>query len=100
MKILVACLLIQAIIFVLKFNYLPPQIPLFYSRPEGEDQLVDWWGIFFIPLMILFFYVLNTYTFSKFFKEDELIKKFILILNFSITIILSLVFLKIILLIA
>ncbi len=30
-------------------NNLPPQIPLFYSRPWGEEQLSPKWGLF-IPL--------------------------------------------------
>lgn len=99
MKSLLITIGILSLFFLLRFNNLPPQIPLFYSRVEGEDQLADWWFIFLIPFAIIFFYFLNIYIQEKFFKDDNLVKKFTYILNLSVEIILSLIFLRILFLI-
>lgn len=42
-------LLISAILALLRLNELPLQIPLFYSRPWGEEQLTQR-GYIFIPI--------------------------------------------------
>jgi uncharacterized membrane protein len=98
MKLLLISNLLLLITFLFHFSKLPPQIPLFYSRPEGEEQLVDWWFIFLIPLTIIVFFFLNQYL-KRFFKEAELIAKLIDYFNIIIVVLLTLIFIKIIFLI-
>lgn len=99
MKALVISHLILFSVFLWRFNRLPPQIPLFYSRQEGEEQLADWWYIFLIPLMMLVFFFLNEYIKTRFFKDKELVIKLINYVNIILIVCLTLVFIKIIFLI-
>ncbi len=87
------------IVFLLKLNRLPPQIPLFYSRSWGEEQLADWWMILFLPFMINFFFFFNRYIQKKFFSDNQLVIRIINYLNLFLIITLTLIFIKIIFLI-
>ena len=49
----------------------PPQIPLLYSLPIGEDQLVEWWMIFIIPIIMNVFYILNSFIYNRFFFQEQ-----------------------------
>ncbi|QQG44666.1 MAG: hypothetical protein HYW86_02010 [Candidatus Roizmanbacteria bacterium] len=82
--------------FALKFTSLPPQIPLIYSNIWGEEQLVDYWFIFILPLSLHLFFFLNIYLYNKFFFPDHVLRKVVFILNSSLTVAFTLIFLKII----
>lgn len=97
---LIASNLLMILMFLLKFNHLPPQIPLFYSKPWGEDQLVEYWIIFILPVLLNFFFFLNRFIYKIFFVDDLVVKKIITYLNLFLIISITLVFLKIILLIS
>lgn len=86
-------------LFFLKLKSLPPEIPLFYSRPEGELQITEIWMIFLLPILANSFFYLNNYFLDKFFKNDLVIKKIFFYLNIFIIISFSLIFIKIIFLI-
>lgn len=53
------------------FNYfnLPPQVPLFYSRPWGEDQLARPEALFLLPLGAFFIGLINFIMAFFFFEE-------------------------------
>ena len=57
--------------YLLNMKTVPPQIPLLYSLPIGEDQLVEWWMIFIIPIIMNLFYVLNSYVYNTFFFQEQ-----------------------------
>lgn len=99
-QLLLGADLLMIAAFLLKFNHLPPQIPLFYSRLWGEDQLSDTWLIFLLPIFMTLLIVINNYIFKKYYSDNELIKKmfyyFDLFLIFSFT----LIFIKIVFLIS
>ncbi|MBI4004710.1 hypothetical protein HY358_01075 [Candidatus Roizmanbacteria bacterium] len=82
--------------FLLKFNSLPPQIPLIYSQPWGEDQLVDYWVIVILPLLLHFFFFLNVFIYNKLFFPDHLIRRIIVTTNYVLTIGFTFIFLKIV----
>ncbi|MBI5127561.1 hypothetical protein HZA76_03860 [Candidatus Roizmanbacteria bacterium] len=86
--------------FIFKFNSLPPQLPLFYSHPWGEAQLVDTWMIFLIPLLLNLLYVVNNYLYKKFFSGNELIKKMFDYLMILLIVGFTLIFIKIIFLVS
>jgi len=86
--------------FILKFSYLPPQIPLFYSKLWGEEQLADLWMIFFLPLFLNSFFFLNNFIYKKFFPNNLLVKKIVDGTNIFLIVIIPLVFLRIIFLIS
>lgn len=62
-------IMIGSYLFTMKT--IPPQIPLLYSLPIGEDQLVEWWMIFIIPIIMNIFYILNSYVYNKFFFQEQ-----------------------------
>ncbi|NMB84543.1 hypothetical protein GYA28_04650 [Candidatus Roizmanbacteria bacterium] len=97
--ILIGANLIIMAVFLLSFNRLPPQIPLFYSRLWGEDQLADTWMLVFVPIFINGLFFLNNFVSNRLFSTDTLIKKMVRYLNLFIIIGLTLVFIKIILLV-
>ena len=43
--------LLMILIFAVEYHRLPPQIPLFYSKLWGEDQLGEVWMIFLLPVI-------------------------------------------------
>jgi hypothetical protein len=83
----------------LRFSSIPPQLPLFYSQPFGEDQLVDWWMIFVLPIIMNLLYFINSFVYKKYFPGNEFVKKIIDYLNIFICISFTLIFIKIILLV-
>ena len=45
--------IVQVLIIALSWKLLPPQIPLFYSQPWGEEQLTTPVGILILPVLSL-----------------------------------------------
>ncbi len=43
------------------YPHLPPQVPLFYSRPWGEEQLVAPIFLVILPLLSFFIFLLNIF---------------------------------------
>lgn len=80
--------------FLLNYNHLPPQIPLFYSRLWGEAQLADVWFVFMLPLFLDIFFFLNFYIFSKFFLPNDFVRKVFLTLNWFLIIVTTAIFLR------
>ncbi len=96
---LLAADLLMAGSFIWRFSKLPPQIPLFYSRPWGEDQLVDYWFIFILPFLLHVYIFLNIYIYNKYYLPNQLVKKILDTTNWLFILICSGIFLKIIFLI-
>ena len=87
------------IAFLFKFNSLPPQIPFFYSKPSGDSQIVDWWLIFLIPIIMNVLYLLNNFIYKKFFLNNEFVYKIIHYFKIIIVVSFVLIYLKILFLI-
>lgn len=86
-------LAIQILIIVSVWRFLPPEIPLFYSRPWGKDQLVNYPGIVILPVICLIVLFANTVVAQIATKEETLIKKMLVVasLTFGFLILISLV---------
>lgn len=82
--------------FIYRFPHLPPQIPLFYSRTWGEDQLADIWLILLIPFFLHFFVIINNYIYKRSFFPDHVFERIVEVLNWFIIISLTAIFLKIV----
>lgn len=100
LNLLIAGNFIMIISLIFRFKTLPPQIPLLYSRPLGELQLVDTWMIILLPLLLNIIYILNNYLYSKFFSDNDLFKKIFSYLNIFLIIGFTLIFIKIVFLIS
>lgn len=46
-------------LFFACYQKLPPEVPLFYSRPWGEAQLASPWLLLILPALSLFIIILN-----------------------------------------
>lgn len=82
--------------FLLRVSRLPPQIPLFYSRLWGEDQLADLWLIFLLPFFMNLLYFFNKDILKRFYSENELVKNIFYYLNFFLIVGFTLIFIKIV----
>lgn len=82
-----------------KFGSLPPQLPLYYSRPWGEDQLVDWWMLFSLPVIMNILSFFNLFFVNKFFPNNEFVSKIVHYFNVALTLTLTTVFIKILFLV-
>jgi len=69
-----------AILFV-KFNNLPPQIPLYYSRPWGEQQLAPVSSIFILPVLSIIIMLLNNFLAVFFLKSIQLFSRVLVIVS-------------------
>lgn len=54
-----------------KFSALPNQVPLFYSRPWGEDQLAPKVFLFLIPACSLTVFLINLTTVKLLVKNNQ-----------------------------
>ena len=99
-RILFGADVLMLVVFLFKLNKLPPQIPLFYSRLWGEDQLADTWLIFILPVFLNLLFFLNNYLFKKFYSDNELIKKIFYYLNLFLIFGFTLIFIKIVFLVS
>jgi len=86
-------------VFIFRFNRMPPQVPIFNSRPEGEEQLGDWWLIFLIPLTLNIFFFFNYFLVKKIFKDNHFVLTVIGYFNLFLIITFTLIFIKIIFLV-
>lgn len=49
------------LMIIVRWNRLPPSVPLWYSRPWGEDQLAGPFWLFLLPVGGLGIYGVNTW---------------------------------------
>jgi hypothetical protein len=67
-------------LFVLLFSWfrLPPEVPLFYSLPWGEEQLVSPFFLWFLPgssSALIFF----NFAFASYFSDDKLLTRVLMV---------------------
>lgn len=58
------------IIILFRYAFLPPRLPLFYSRPWGEEQLAPKNALFIIPAAAFVFLIIN-FQVAKFLSKNE-----------------------------
>ena len=63
-------LLCQVSLILVSLGKLPPQVPLFYSRPWGESLLAAPAWLFILPGILLFILIIN-YAFAIFLVASE-----------------------------
>lgn len=95
-KLLLGADILMVITFLLRFPRLPPQIPLYYSKFWGENQLADLLMIFILPVFMNLLYFINNKVFTKFYSTNELIKNIFYYFNIFLIVGFTLIFIKII----
>jgi len=83
----------QILIIVFVWRFLPPEIPLFYSRPWGEDQLIKYPGIIILPAVCLIIFFTNVVVARLATKEETLVKRILALasLTFALLVFISLI---------
>jgi hypothetical protein len=66
-------LAISFFFLVLFWQRLPPRVPLFFSHPWGESQLIPPIGLFLLPLLCLLVLVINFCLLLKTLKEEKIL---------------------------
>ena len=79
LKLSFILILVQALIILFSLSFLPSQVPLFYSRPWGEEQLAHPPYLFILPLANLVIFILNSILLSFIGKKELLIRQILII---------------------
>ncbi len=61
----------QLTIIIVFFTKLPPQVPLFYSRPWGQTQLTSPINLFLLPGFSSTIFLLNSFLASLFIEKKK-----------------------------
>lgn len=99
LKILIGLDIFMAALFAWKYQYFPEQIPLFYSRPWGEPQIVDYWYIALLPILMHLFYLANNVLSKRFFPNQKTPQKIFMISTLISMGLFSAIFIRIVLLV-
>jgi len=69
-RINLALILVQVAIIIFFFPQLPPQVPLFFSQPWGEAQLVQPIMLIILPVFSLVFLLTNSLLATMFIEQE------------------------------
>lgn len=94
--LLIAANIAMLLTLALAFRTLPPVLPMFYSKPEGDTQLAVWWLILLIPVCMNSLFILNNTLTRKLFSLSDFANKIIWYANLVLITILTAVFIKIV----
>lgn len=75
-SLLITCLMVLLIIIF--YNQLPPKLPLFYSLPWGETQLVAKQQFFLLPIILLLIILINTFIVSQLHHLQIVLKRLLM----------------------
>jgi hypothetical protein len=82
------------------YTFLPPQVPLFYSRPWGQDQLADKQFLFIVPAVASVLFLVHTLVNGKYVKVNKLMVHIFLWGQLAVNILATVVVIKTILLVS
>jgi hypothetical protein len=74
-------ILTQLAILFVKFNSLPPQIPLYYSLPWGDQQLVSVSSIFILPVLSVVILLVNNFLAVFFLRSIQLLSRILVVIS-------------------
>jgi len=89
--------LFLALIVLVVRNYLPPEVPLFYGKPVGEEQLIPNLGLLIVPGVLLL--IIFTNTVLSVITNKPFLKKALIISALFVTIVAAITIFKIIFLV-
>lgn len=81
-------ILLEATIILFNFKKLPPQLPLFYSRPWGEQILASPLFLGILPVVILVFSVFNFWLLTQV-KENYFLRRILVVFTLLISLVLN-----------
>jgi len=87
-------------LFMVKYNDLPLQVPLFYSLPESESQIVPMLYLLWIPVIEGLLLICNGAVRALWFRESHLANDIITWTDYTVCIGFTYVFIKIVTLVS
>ena len=66
---------LSLMLLAITWKWLPPEVPLVYSRPYGESQLISAWGLWLIPLIGLIIEMVAIRFSGEVVAEDKLLAR-------------------------
>ncbi len=61
------------------YRQIPPEVPLFYSRPWGEAQLAKPWSLWILPGLTLLTIIVNGMIGAQVFEKNKLLSRMLMI---------------------
>lgn len=99
-NIVASALIVNLIIIALSFllhSLLPPEVPLYYGMPEGEDQLASSW-ILGLPSFLSFIILLTNIGIASL-TENDFLKRTLILVGIAVTFFSAITSIKIFLLV-
>lgn len=93
----VAAIIAVSLIILLLLRFLPPKLPIFYSLPWGDEQLATHLQFFIIPGSLSLITLFNLIVSSHLHQQQLFFKKILLVGTLISTTVLTITFIKIIL---
>lgn len=81
-------ILLEAIIILFNFKKLPPQLPLFYSRPWGGQVLASPILLWILPAVILVFSILNFWLLTQV-RENYFLRRILMVFTLIVSLVLN-----------
>ena len=82
----IATILIQIILIAVSFGRLPGEVPIFYSRPWGEDMLGGPIFLLILPFSAFIALFLNFVMFRLFAKDDIFLERVLSIFTLTVNV--------------
>lgn len=95
----VVSLAMMVLVFAINYQKIPPQIPIYYSTLEGDEQIGEYYMIFMLPIISYLFVFINNLISKKIFPDNSFVDKLVFYTNFSSILIITFIFLRIIFLV-
>lgn len=87
--------LLIIILILIFLNLLPPKLPLFYSMPWGDAQLISKQQLFLLPIVLLVIVLINSFIVSQLHPLQKVLKRLLMLSLIFIDLIILATFLKI-----
>lgn len=93
-------IIVQIALIIFKFNDLPSQVPLYYSRPWGEGQLASATSLFLLPTFSIIVLIINNLIANLLLKFIPMLSRLLVIFSLAFSLFTSISLAKIIFLIS
>jgi len=98
-RFMLGFLFLTSTLVLLLWRRLPPKIPLFYSRPWGEEQLVERFWLLVLPIICFLLISFNFRLAGLFLKKENLLAQILIWSSLILVFLLSTTIIRILLIV-
>lgn len=88
--------LLSVLSLIIKWQNLPPQVPLFYSKPWGNEQLAPKSFLWFLPVLAVVIWLLDLALIRTFLKNNEFLSRILAVFGVLAATLVSITLVKIV----